>query len=256
MMQTVVNFFVVGVLLFSTGTVWSQGQTGQDYSIRNGIRVQLTPARDTMLSSEIAGRIASIAVREGESFREGQTLLELDCSLHQARLDKAVAQAAEARQVLTVNQQLDRLGSISVLEVGVASARLSAAEADSTLMREIVERCVIKAPYDGKVSMLQVRTHQYIAEGQELMAILDDSRLDIEMNVPSRWLPSLSAGQSFLLRLDETGGSYPARIDRIGAAIDPVSQTVKIYGRLDGKFDELLSGMSGVAEFDAATASN
>lgn len=216
-------------------------------SVRGEIRIQLTPRQFTQISAEIAGRIAQAPVREGESFQAGQTLLAMDCSLHQARLDKALAQSQEAQKVLSVNQQLDRLGSISVLELDIAVARLSAAEAEASLMRAIVERCVIKAPFAGKVSSLGVRAHQFVTEGQEMIAILDDASLDVEMMVPSRWLPQLRIGQTFSLRIDETGAEYEARIDRLGAMIDPVSQSVKIYGNIDGHFPELAAGMSGTA---------
>ncbi len=216
-------------------------------SVRNEIRMQLTPVQSTVLSSEIPGRINALNVKEGESFDIGDTLLTLDCGMHQARLDKAIAQAKEASQILTVNKQLDRLGSISVLEVDVAGSRQAAAHAEASLMTTVVEKCEIRAPFSGKVSVLHVRNHQYVAEGQELMGILDDSTLDVEMVVPSRWISQLVPDQGFQLHIEETDSSYPARITRFGAAIDAVSQSFKVFGRIDGDFPELRAGMSGTA---------
>nr|WP_272907257.1 efflux RND transporter periplasmic adaptor subunit [Pseudohongiella sp. O18] len=214
---------------------------------RNEIRMQLTPRQRTILSTEIPGRVEQITVKEGQSFTAGQTLISLDCSIHQARLDKAEAQAREASQVSQVNQQLDRLGSISVLEVGVADSRLDAAQAEAALMQAIVDRCVIHAPFAGKVESLPVKQYQFVAEGQELMTILDDSVLDVEMVVPSRWISQLSQGHEFELYVDETQKSYPARIERFGAAIDAVSMSIKVFARIDGSFPELRAGMSGTA---------
>lgn len=214
---------------------------------RTQIRMQLTPAQETVLSSEIAGRLSAVTVKEGASFQQGDTLMSMDCQLHQARLQKAQAQAEEAQKVLTVNEQLDRLGSISVLEVDIASARLSAAQAEANLMQGIAERCIIKAPFSGKVAELLVNAHQFVAEGQQLMAIVDDSELDVEMVVPSRWLSQLSVGQSFSLQVDETGNEYPAQIDRFGATIDAVSQSVKVFASISGEHPELKPGMSGTA---------
>ncbi|MDP3516675.1 MAG: efflux RND transporter periplasmic adaptor subunit [Pseudohongiella sp.] len=233
-------FAAAGVLLVFVPL--AQAQTP-----RSDIRVQLTPQQSTLLSAEIAGRIATISVKEGETFQEGQTLLSMDCSLHQARLDKALALSDESRQVLTVNQQLDRLGSISVLEVGIAEARLAGAEAEASLMSAIVDRCEIIAPFSGKVSALSVKAHQFVAEGQELIGLLDDSSMDVEMMVPSRWLPQLRVGQEFSLQIDETGQQYPARIERLGALIDAVSQSVKVFGTVVGSHPELTAGMSGTA---------
>jgi multidrug efflux pump subunit AcrA (membrane-fusion protein) len=35
----------------------------------------------------------------------------------------------------------------------------------------------------------------------------------------------------------------------VGGKVDPVSQTIKVYGRIIDKADELLPGMSGAIEF-------
>ena len=47
--------------------------------------------------------------------------------------------------------------------------------------------------------------------------------------------------------------ALPARVIRIGAAVDPVSQTVKVMARFDGAegLADVLAGMSGAAEFPA-----
>lgn len=63
--------------------------------------------------------------------------------------------------------------------------------------------------------------------------------------MPSRWLVWLKPGHSFQVAIDETGKTYPAKVQRIGARVDPVSQSVKLSAAIDGKFPELIAGMSG-----------
>ena len=69
--------------------------------------------------------------------------------------------------------------------------------------------------------------------------------LELEFLVPSAWLGWLKNGQRFAVEIDETGKSYPARFTRLGARIDPVSQSIKVGAAIDGSFPELLAGMSG-----------
>lgn len=214
------------------------------------IRAQLSPRRSTVLSSEIAGQIDELTLREGERFKEGQRLVALDCSLHRARLAKAQAQLQEARKTYEVNSRLDRLGSVSQLEVEAAAARQAGAEAEVSLMRGLVERCAVAAPFAGRVADMKVKRHQFVAEGQELMEILDDRDLEVETIVPSRWLSWLQPGRRFTVRLEETGRDYQAEVTRLGARIDPVSQSIKMFGRVLGSHEELLPGMSGRAVFD------
>jgi len=216
------------------------------------IRAQLSPRDSTTLSSQLAGKLAAVHVREGERFKQGQRLAEFDCALHRAQLDKAKAIEAEAHKTYEVNQRLDTLKSVSTLEVEVAAARLAAARADRNVAQILIDRCVILAPFSGRVAAMNVRSHQYVPEGERLFEILDDRTLETEMLVPSRWLSWLRQGGSFQLAIDETGRTYPAQVTRLGARIDPVSQTVVVFGRVTAPAGELLAGMSGRALFPPA----
>lgn len=213
------------------------------------IRAQLTPRQSTILSSELAGRIEAFPLREGDRFEEGQQLAAFDCAMHRAQLARATAQQTEARKTYEVNQRLARLNSISALEVDVAAARLAAAEAETAIMRIAVSRCTIRAPFQGRVAAVRVRQHQFATAGQELLEILDDRDFEVEMIVPSRWLAWLRPGTAFTLAVDETSESYPAEVTRLAARIDPVSQSVTLFGKVTTGAGRLIAGMSGRALF-------
>jgi len=215
------------------------------------IRAQLSPRRSTMLSAELGAKIDELSVREGERFKEGQRLVGFDCAVHRARLNKAVAQQQAARKLYEVNSRLDKLGSVSTLEVEAAAAQLSAAEAETAMMRTMVERCAVYAPFPGRVAELKARRYEFVGEGKELMEILDDRELEVEMIVPSRWLVWLVPGYGFKVLIEETGREYNAEVARLSARIDPVSQSIKVFGKVVGNHVELLSGMSGRAVFKA-----
>lgn len=213
------------------------------------VRAQLVPMESAVISTEIAGRIADLSLKEGERFEKGQRLIGLDCDIGQARLEKAAAQADEAQKTLGINRRLDQLGSVSELELDISAARLRAARAEMALMQAMVDRCEIIAPFSGRVAKLNVRRHQFVAEGDPLIEILNDRNLEIEMVVPSSWLQKIQTDATFEVMLDETGQRYDAVVTRIGARIDPVSQSVKVFGALHQHYDGLLSGMSGAAVF-------
>ena len=56
------------------------------------------------------------------------------------------------------------------------------------------------------------------------------------------------------IRIDETGKTYPAKVQRIGARVDPVSQSIKLTAAIDGRFPDLIAGMSGRVALSAPTA--
>ena len=100
----------------------------------------------------------------------------------------------------------------------------------------------------------KVREQQFVQPGQAMLDIIDDSVLELEFLVPSRWLAWLRQGGSFTVQIDETQKSYPAKFIRIGARVDPVSQSVKVAAAIDGRFPELIAGMSGRVQVNAPGA--
>lgn len=209
------------------------------------IRAQLSPQRQTVLSSELSGKIIELPVREGDRFKEGQVLVALDCSEHKARLDRARAQEEAARRKLEVANRLERLSSISRVEMDDAAAQLAMSRAETALNQVYIARCTIPAPFAGRVAARHVQRYQYVAQGEPVLELIDDSSLELEMIVPSHWLTWLAPGQAFQVRVDELGRSYPAEVVRLGARIDAISQSVKVFGRISGQQDGLMAGMSG-----------
>lgn len=211
------------------------------------LRVQLSPIRQTVLSSELAGKLTELTVKEGDAFKQGQRLAGFDCSVQRAQLTRSEAAQSGAQKKLNVAKRLDALESISQAEVAQAQADLAVAQAESGVGRAMLARCNLEAPFSGRVSQRMVQRFQHVAEGTELLAIYDDSAYQLELIVPSSWLSWLKPGVDFQVRLDETGQDYPAQIERLGAAIDPLSQSLKVFARITGETAGLLPGMSGVA---------
>lgn len=222
----------------------SQGGDGR-------VRVQLVARNEVDVSSEIAAKVASLELREGDSFRAGQTLVALDCALFNAQLHKAEAEAESASELVQVNQRLAQLHSVGELEVQQASAKAKGSAAEVAYMQTTVRKCVIAAPFDGRVIKRSASPQQFVEPGKALLTIVETSRLELKMLVPSKWLSWLKPGRPLSVQVDEVGRSYPAKVARIGARVDPVTQTVDVVAALTGNAHELLPGMSGWATFPA-----
>lgn len=215
----------------------------------NRIRIQLASPDAVVLSSELAAKIAELPVRDGAPFKRGDKLVTFECSLYDAQLKKAQAIADSARKLLEVNRRLADLQSVGELELEQSAAKVREAEAELHYMETSVSKCVIRAPFSGRVAKRLVAEHQYVNTGTPLLDILGSEELELQMIVPSGWLAWLKPGQAFTVNVEELGKAYPAEIVRLGARIDPLSQTIPVTGRLVKNTSELLAGMSGWAEF-------
>jgi membrane fusion protein, multidrug efflux system len=209
------------------------------------IRAQLSPRRYTTLAAEIGAKVSRLPIAEGGVFKQGQLLIVFDCSLQQAQLQKVRASLAAAEKAWETNKRLSELNSVGRLELDASEAEVAKTKADVDAMSAVLAKCNIAAPFAGRIAEQKVREQQFVQAGQPILEIIDDSILELEFIVPSRWLAWMRVGYPMQVRIDETGKDYPAKVRRIGATVDPVSQSVKIIANVDGRFPELIAGMSG-----------
>lgn len=231
-------------ILFSTSAM------AQNAGSDGRFRIQLIPYQQSSIASEIAANISHMPLKEGATFLKGELLVQFDCSIINAQLNKSEAIAESARSTMKVNKRLAELNAVGSLELEQAIAKSKEAEADLKVMQVTASKCAIKAPFDGRILKLHADPFQYVTPGKSILDIVDTSRLEVKMIVPSRWLAWLKKSSHFSVQIEELGGrSYPAQVTRVGAKIDALSQTAVIAGEITGAYPELLPGMSGWASF-------
>lgn len=213
------------------------------------IRVQLMSRHAVTLSSEIPAKIAAIPVVEGGAFQKGQVLVEFDCASYRAQLRKAQASMEAAAELLKVDTRLAKLNSLGSLELTQAQGKAKETAADASYVQSLVAKCTITAPFNGRVARRSAAVHQYVNPGNPIIDIVDTGPLELRMIVPSKAVTTLKAGSRFTITVDELGTSFPAKVERMGAQIDPVSQSIPVIGLIDGNPAQLLPGMSGWASF-------
>ena len=212
------------------------------------IRGLIKPTTTTLISSEIASRIESLPYKGGDRFNKGDALVKFDCSLLRARYAVAQAEYEAGEKDLENKQRLLKLNAVSNIEVDLAVIEVKRLRASLRVAGVMIKRCQIKAPYSGRVIDTMVNQFESVGQDQELLSILNDKDLEIEVIVPSKWLNWLRQDIVFQFAVDETDSTYQATVVKIGAVVDPVSQTVVVKGKFQGDAD-VLAGMSGTARF-------
>lgn len=233
----------------ASGSVFAQNSpttsTANSALATREIRAQLMPRRYVTLAAEIGAKITQLPIAEGSRFKAGQTLVTFDCALPAAQMLRAQAALSAAEQTDTGNRQLAELKSIGKIELGLSAAEVSKARADVAATQAVLSKCKITAPFSGRVAEQKVREQQFVQSGQALLDIIDDSVLELEFIAPSQWLKWIKIGSTLQVQIDETGNTYPVKVQRIGARVDPVSQSIKLVAIPEGTPPDLIAGMSG-----------
>jgi membrane fusion protein (multidrug efflux system) len=247
------------LILLVAGTVSAQHpSTAQSHSIPSSsaapgsasqrpleIRAQLAPRRFTTIAAEIGARVQRIGAQEGTAFRAGQMLVAFDCSLQQAQLNRARVSQDVASKQLAIQRRLVDLNATGQQEVELAEGEVAKQKAEIAQIQVLLTKCTVPAPFSGRVAEQKVREQQYVQPGQAMLEIIDDSVLEVEFIMPSKWLASVPVGSPVQIAVDETGKTYPGKVVRTGARVDAVSQSVKVVATILDRPPELIAGMSG-----------
>lgn len=238
-------------LLALAGVVEAMDDNTGDGSQQLPVRGVIRSPHQAVISAQLVARILKIGFREGERFNKGDLLIALDCRQQLAQFTSATAALREMEVMLKSASFLNKRGGGSRQELETARARVERARANAEAVAVQVELCEIKAPYDGSVSELKVHEYETAGVGKPLLSITARQGQKIELIVPSSWLAWLEEGKTFTFRVDETQRSYKAVIERLGAKVDAISQTIKIFANFVEPVDRILPGMSGTADFSA-----
>ncbi len=213
------------------------------------IRALIVPEQEAVLSSQMDGRIIGLPVEVGDRFKKGQILIEFDCEIFNAELEKAKMDLEAATETNDAQLRLQEFGSASELDVAVTSAKKKRAQADVLLKQARVKMCIIKSPFDGRVVNWKANPHENVTNEDPILEILDDTRLKLHILTPSHWLKWLKTGLEFPVHIDETGKKYRAKVTGLGARVNPVNQTLEVEAAFIKRPSDLLAGMSGTAVF-------
>ncbi|MDO9417173.1 efflux RND transporter periplasmic adaptor subunit [Pararhizobium sp.] len=206
-------------------------------------------ASETMISSDLGVRILDLPLREGQGFSKGDVLAVFDCRGLEAQMHGAQA-LLRAEQLTHANTvRLAKARAAGAFEVELSRAKADQAAAEVEAFESKIERCTIRAPYDGHIALMRAHAYETPELNQPILQIVRDGDLEIETLLPSVWLRWLKPGTRFEVSIDETGTSFPAEVTRMAAVVDPVSQTIKVIGRFTGEAGGVLPGMSGPATF-------
>jgi RND family efflux transporter MFP subunit len=210
----------------------------------------LKGAEEAQLSSEMPGRITRMA-EEGETFRKGDTLVEFSCDMLRAEEDMARAAEQGARAQLENQRRLEAVKSAGALDLAMAEARLSEAQARSRAAAAKGRLCRVTAPYDGIVLKRDAKPHESVNLMAPLLKVAKRGTLEITIIAPAAWLPQLKPGQAFTFAAASTGQKAEGKLTRLGASVDPASQTTELRGEIAAESSGLKPGMAGSVTFKA-----
>jgi membrane fusion protein (multidrug efflux system) len=213
------------------------------------ISVLVTSGDETTLSSQMAGKIKKINYGLGDNVGVKAVMLEFDCEEQDAQLQSAEAEYRGARETHLTKLRLQALGAAGELEVTVAASAADKAKSQVTLRESQLAYCKVVAPFTGRLVKLKVKLAESVSLGQPLIELVNPGSLKAQLYVPAAWLTWLRPGAHFTVKTTQDGRTYRARVSKLNARVEGVSQSLELEARFEGSTQGLLPGMVGTAVF-------
>lgn len=229
--------------------------------------------QEAVISAEVSGqKIVAVNAEVGETVAMGDVLVELsqdsinndirqlEASLESARatLDQATTDADRARR-------LNGTGSISQQQVTEylvserkAQADVDSAEAQLASSRLDLERTLITAVSDGRITARDAALGDVVSSGDELFRLIRDNRIEWQAEVPLKNLLQIEVGTEAILPTPL--GDVRGKVRQIAPEASDTNGRVKVYVALEEPKDGpeprvgvLVSGAFQIGESEAVT---
>lgn len=190
--------------------------------------------QEAVVSTKVAGRVASVSVENGDAVSAGQTLVQLDASDYQNALTISQANLAKAQANLDSTQDnyqrmkgLYDNGALSARDFENVKTSLSVAQADAASAatavesaREALQNASISSPISGVAADCSVKIGQYLSPGIALLKVENISTVHAVVNVEQNDLAAIKTGLAAKVITDAYSGHV---FDGTVEAINPVA---------------------------------
>src|SRR5262249_38805719 len=215
----------------------------------------LVALRGTTLSAELTGTVREIGFENGSMVKQGQIMVRLDTSAEQAQLQSAIADAGLARQTLDRAESLRKQEVNTQAELESAQARDKQTRAAVVNIQALINKKIIRAPFDGRAGIRAVELGQVVSHGPPIASLQTVTPIYTEFQLPQQALADVRLGQRVTLRVDVfPGKSWDGTVTTINPEVDPSTRNVRMRATLENTDGLLTPGMFANVEVEAGNA--
>ncbi|WP_319780692.1 efflux RND transporter periplasmic adaptor subunit [Maridesulfovibrio sp.] len=205
---------------------------------------ETVPDKDVTVSSESAGTVVWLGVKEGDIVRKGQLIARLDGASSGAKFDRAKAAKKLAAEQLRRRRELLNKGVLAQEEYDQIKAELEQSEASLKEMQVNVEYGIVRAPISGVINKRYIDRGERLEVGSQVVDIVDSSTIKTFINVPEMDISYIKKGQKVAVSVDALPGkTWEGIIDFVSFKADRYSKTFGVKVLTDNTDGEIRAGM-------------
>lgn len=214
-----------------------------------------------IVRAKSTGSLLNLSVAEGSRVKAGQVLGQIDLeelryriAERSAAVESARAQLDQAERHFKASQGLAAQNFIastaldtSRASMEAARAQLLSAKAQLDTSQVTLKQAALIAPINGIVSKRHALPGEKLAPEQQILSIVDLSRLELAGLVGTHEVSRLKPGMAVQVRVEGVEAPVEARISRISPAAEPGTRSIGVTLLLDNPQELLRAGQYAMA---------
>jgi len=200
--------------------------------------------RGVDVTTEVTGLVRSLEFRSGEDARRGQVLVRLNADADVATLHALEAAADLAATVYARDKLQFEAQAISQAQLDADAADLRNKRAQAAAQAALVEKKILRAPFDGRLGITTVNPGQYLNTGDKVVTLQQLDPVYADFRLPQEDLAQVRTGLEVRLSLDAfPGESFDGKITAVDPLIDSASRNFQAEATIANPAHKLLPGM-------------
>lgn len=223
-------------------------------AVRDTLVVSVTAAgqaegwKKAVVVAQVAGRIASLTVRENDAVGAGRGLVALDAAEYGLAVEEAQASLRQTqaayREATLLDEEIrdpkvraDRAAfARSKTGVDAAEVRLRKAQLD-------LSRTRVTAPFGGRVASLKVVPGQWVRAGDELMTVVSLDPIRVEVQVLESEVGLLQPGRKARVTFAAFPQPFTGTVATINPVVESGTRTARVTVVVPNPEGRILPGM-------------
>ena len=188
---------------------------------------------ETVLMTDISGRVVNINLPEGKFVKKGTVLVKLFDADMQATLKKLQTQLKIAEQTKKRQAELLAVSGISELEYEQTGLQVSSITDDIEVLKAQITKTEVLAPYDGTIGLRNISVGAQVTPGTPLATIRELNQMKLDFSVPEKYAGEIRAGKKVRFSIQGADTLFSATITAAEGGIDAATRNLKVRALVD-----------------------
>lgn len=204
----------------------------------------LVAAKSVQIIPEVQGKVARILAVDGAFVKQDTPLIQLDDTVIKAKAASAKANLIYSESNYKRMLLLGKKGAVTQQAIDQALADLEEKKSAAKETSVLVDKMLLKAPFDGMLGKIKVNLGEYISVGQPVVALTDTKNLRVEYTVSEKFFGLIKQGQQVNLTTTAfPGKQFYGKVAFISPTINTQDRTISIYADVPNQDGQLMPGL-------------